>query len=56
MQVIEDGLELYDLKPFMFDIVWVCDRGSNFKKALSRFTVLHCIAHRLNNVLQHTFY
>ncbi|CAM4984349.1 unnamed protein product [Rotaria socialis] len=56
IKVIEDGLELFGLKPFMFDTVWVSDRGSNFKKALAKFTVLHCIAHRLKNVLQHTFY
>ncbi len=40
----------------MFDIIWVCDRGSNLKKALEKFNVVHCIAHRLNNVLQKTFY
>ncbi|CAF4461084.1 unnamed protein product, partial [Rotaria magnacalcarata] len=56
IKVIEEGLALYDLEPFMVDIIWICDRGSNFVKALSKFTVVHCIAHRLNNVLQHTFY
>jgi hypothetical protein len=54
--VIEEGLALYDLKPFMFDIIWVCDRGSNLKKALEKFYVVHCVAHRLNNILQKTFY
>lgn len=54
--MIEEGLALYDLQNFMYDIVWVCDRGSNIKKALEKFTVVHCVAHRLNNVLQATFY
>ena len=40
----------------MIYIIWVCDTGSNFVKALSKFTVVHCITHRLNNVLPHTFY
>ncbi|CAF3719510.1 unnamed protein product [Adineta steineri] len=56
LQVIEEGLALYDLQPFMFDIIWVCDRGSNLKKALEKYNVVHCIAHRLNNTLQKTFY
>ncbi|CAF4958557.1 unnamed protein product [Rotaria sp. Silwood1] len=56
IQVIEEGLALYDLQHFMYDVIWVCDRGSNLKKALEKFTVVHCVAHRLNNVLQHTFY
>ena len=54
--MIEEGLALYDLQHFIFDIVWVCDTGSNLKKTLEKFTVVHCIAHRLNNVLQKTFY
>lgn len=49
-------MALYDLQHFVYDIIWVCDRGSNLKKALEKFTVVHCVAHRLNNVLQHTFY
>lgn len=32
------------------------DRGSNLKKVLEKFTVIHCIGHRFNNVLQKTFY
>lgn len=40
----------------MYDIIWVCDRGSNLKKALEKFHVVHCVGHRLNNVLQKVFY
>ncbi|CAF3158582.1 unnamed protein product [Rotaria socialis] len=40
----------------MYDIIWVCDRESNLKKALEKYTVVHCVAHRLNKVLQQTFY
>jgi hypothetical protein len=40
----------------MHDIIWVCDRGSNLKKALEKFPVVHCIGHRLNNTLQKVFY
>ena len=40
----------------MYDVIWVCDRGSNLKKALEKYTIVHCVAHRLNNVLQQTFY
>lgn len=34
----------------------MCDRGSNLKKALEKFSVVHCIAHRLNNTLQKIFF
>src|SRR5271163_2842354 len=40
----------------MYDIIWVCDRGSNLKKALEKFPVVHCVGHRLNNTLQKVFY
>ena len=40
----------------MYDIIWVCDRGSNLKKALEKFPVVHCIGHRLNNTLQKIFF
>jgi hypothetical protein len=40
----------------MYDIIWVCDRGSNIKKALEKFPVVHCVGHRLNNTLQKIFY
>jgi hypothetical protein len=40
----------------MYDIIWICDQGSNLKKALEKFTVVHCVGHRLNNVLQKVFY
>jgi hypothetical protein len=53
---IEEVLSLYNLQPFMYDIIWVCDRGSNLKKALEKFPVVHCIGHRLNNTLQKVFY
>ncbi len=53
---MEEGLSSYDLIPFMFDIIWVCDGGSNFLKALDKFTVVRCVAHRLNNCLQAIFF
>jgi hypothetical protein len=37
-------------------ITFVSDRGSNFVKGLQSFKVLHCVAHRLNNILKATFY
>jgi hypothetical protein len=40
----------------MYDIIWVCDRGSNLKKALAKFNLVHCVGHRLNNTLQKIFY
>jgi len=44
------------LNPFVFDIIWVCDGGSNLLKALERYTVVRCVAHRLNNCLQSIFF
>ena len=35
---------------------FVCDRGSNFIKALKDFSPLYCSAHRLNNVLKKCFF
>ncbi|CAF1381947.1 unnamed protein product [Didymodactylos carnosus] len=29
LKALEEGLSLYDLNPFMFDIIWVCDGGKN---------------------------
>jgi hypothetical protein len=40
----------------MLDIIWVCDGGSNLLKALEKFTVVRCVAHRLNNCLQAIFF
>jgi hypothetical protein len=40
----------------MYDIIWVCDRGSNLKKALEKFLVVHCVGHRLNTTLQKVFH
>ncbi|CAF4987522.1 unnamed protein product [Rotaria magnacalcarata] len=56
LKVLEEGLSLFDLVPFMSDIIWVCDGGSNLLKALEKFTVVRCVAHRLNNCLQTIFF
>ncbi|CAF3915154.1 unnamed protein product [Rotaria sp. Silwood1] len=56
VKALEEGLSMYDLVPFMSDIVWVCDGGSNLLKALEKFTVVRCTAHRLNNCLQTIFF
>jgi len=36
--------------------MFVSDRGSNIKKALEGHDLLFCFGHRINNVLQRTFY
>jgi hypothetical protein len=36
--------------------MFVSDRGSNIKKALEGHDILFCFGHRINNVLQRTFY
>lgn len=46
----------FGLENYLSDLVFVTDRGSNFIKGLDGFTVLFCTAHRLNNILKHTFY
>jgi hypothetical protein len=47
------GLEYYfDNKKLMF----MSDRGSNIIKALEGHDVLFCFGHRINNVLQRSFY
>lgn len=56
MQVIEEQLKAYDLFEHIDLITFVTDRGSNFVCALRQFKVLHCVAHRLNNVLKRAFY
>lgn len=47
---------MYDLVAYMGDIVWVTDRGSNIKKILEQFEVIFCATHRINNVLERTFF
>ncbi|CAF1124375.1 unnamed protein product [Rotaria sordida] len=56
LKALEEGLSIYDLVPFMSDIIWVCDGGSNLLKALEKFTVVRCTAHLLNNCLQTIFF
>ena len=56
VQVIEQQMRSYDLLVHMDLITFVTDRGSNFVCALRQFKVLHCVAHRLNNVLKRAFY
>ena len=56
VQVIEQQMKTYDLFEHMDLITYVTDRGSNFVCALRQFKVLHCVAHRLNNVLKRAFY
>ncbi len=36
--------------------MFISDRGSNIKKALEGHDILFCFGHRINNVLQQTFY
>lgn len=47
---------MYGLQPFIFDMIWVCDGGSNLLKALEKCVVVRCMAHRLNNCLQVIFF
>jgi hypothetical protein len=36
--------------------MFISDRGSNIRKALEGHDILFCFGHRLNNILQRTFY
>ncbi|CAF3830107.1 unnamed protein product [Rotaria sp. Silwood1] len=56
MKLLRKELLVFGLEDYLSDIVFVTDRGSNFIKGLDGFTVLFCTAHRLNNILKHTFY
>ncbi|CAF3329824.1 unnamed protein product [Rotaria sp. Silwood2] len=56
MKLLRKELLSFGLEDYLSDIVFVTDRGSNFVKGLDGFTVLFCTAHRLNNILKHTFY
>ncbi|CAF0881874.1 unnamed protein product [Didymodactylos carnosus] len=55
-KAIIKGLERYDLHNYLDYIQFVSDRGSNILKALEGYRLLNCFAHRLNNILKHTFY
>jgi hypothetical protein len=53
---MQHALEEFDLKFHLFANV-VCDRGSNILKALreSNIEPVHCLAHRLDNILNRCF-
>ena len=55
-QEIQNGLEEFSIKFHLFANV-VCDRGINIIKALetSNIEPVHCLAHRLNNMLNRCF-
>ena len=55
-QILTEGLSIYDLVPHMGGIVWVTDRRSNIKKVLEQYAVVFCAAHRIDNVLERTFF
>ncbi|CAF1524806.1 unnamed protein product [Adineta ricciae] len=56
LKVIEEQLKVFDLYDYIDLITFVTDRGANFIRGLRHRKVLHCVAHRLNNILKRTFY
>lgn len=42
--------------PYLKNIIWVSDRGSNIKKALEEEDVVFCACHRINNILENLFF
>jgi hypothetical protein len=53
---MENQLAQFGLNRYMDNITYVTDRGSNFRKAFRSHKILHCVAHRLNNILKRYFY
>lgn len=51
-----EGLSTYNLVPFLKNIIWVSDRGSNIKKVLEEEEVVFCSGHRINNILEKVFF
>jgi hypothetical protein len=55
-KVLIEGLSIYNLVPYMKNIIWVSDRGSNIKKVLEEEEVVFCAGHRINNILEKLFF
>ena len=58
VKAIRKQLAMFDLE-YYFDnkkLLFMSDRGSNIVKALEGQDVLFCFGHRINNVLQRSFY
>ncbi|CAF5117932.1 unnamed protein product, partial [Rotaria sp. Silwood1] len=56
LKSITAALSRFGLDQLIDKITFVCDCGSNLRKALEDYQVVHCFPHRLNNVLKRTFY
>ena len=52
MEKVLNRFEIVDLR----EVTVVSDRGTNFLKALKRFQAYSCVAHRLNNIVEHCFF
>jgi hypothetical protein len=52
---IDTILEEFNIQRYRKSSTFVMDRGSNLKAALSNEDTLHCIVHRIHNVLLDTF-
>ncbi|CAF1396390.1 unnamed protein product [Rotaria sordida] len=58
LQAIRKQLDIFGLLPYMdsYRISFTSDRGANILKALKGHPVIHCFAHRINNILKLAFY
>lgn len=52
---IDAILEEFNIQRYRRSATFVIDRGSNLKAALSNEETLHCIIHRIHNILSDIF-
>jgi hypothetical protein len=54
-KAIDDILKEFDLQQYRRSAPFIIDRGSNLKAAIAPDQIVHCITHRINNILRDTF-
>ena len=52
---IDEILNEFGIRQYRKSATFVIDRGSNLKAALSHDQIIHCIVHRIHNILLETF-
>ena len=54
-QTIDEILNEFGIQQYRKSATFVIDRGSNLKAALSHDQIIHCIVHRIHNILLQNF-
>ena len=54
-KLIDNILNEFSVQRYRRSAMFIIDRGSNLKAAFAPDQIVHCVTHRINNVLRDTF-